>query len=166
MIQKLKQLSVIAGLLLLLVTSLGFVPSGITQAAVSGGCTPTPGLPLPSCADQCKLNQGTCATCYNEKGCIDCTKIACTDAAKDCNSAHCDLIDSYVNPTIALFSAIVGLVITISLIWGGIQYASSGGDPQKASAAKSRITKTLMAFFMYAFIWAFLQYLIPGGVFK
>ena len=83
-----------------------------------------------------------------------------------CNgNNNCDLVRLYVNPFIKLLTIVVGLVVAASLILGGIQYTASTGDPQKTSAAKSRITNTLLAFLAYAFLFAFLNFLIPGGVF-
>lgn len=82
-----------------------------------------------------------------------------------CDSNNCDLIALYVNPFIRLLSIIVGLVVAASLIMGGIQYSASSGDPQKTSAAKSRIQNTLLALFAFLFLYAFLNFLVPGGIF-
>lgn len=123
----------------------------------------------------CKLSDGTCASCYPVKvkdkettttNCIDCNEVACSDSAVECNGDRCDLIKSYVNPIIAVLSALVGLVVVLSLIIGGIQYAASEGDPQKAANAKTRLQKTVFAFVVYIFLYALLQFLIPGGIFN
>jgi hypothetical protein len=82
-----------------------------------------------------------------------------------CNASRCDFIAKYINPAINLFSLLFGLVAVISLILGGIQYSASQGDPQKAAAAKSRLSNTIIAIFAYIFLYAFLQFLIPGGAF-
>ena len=86
--------------------------------------------------------------------------------ASVCDDGGCDLIANYVNPSIRLLSALVGLVAAISLIMGGIQYSASTGDPQKTSAAKSRISKTILGLIIYAFLYAFLNFLVPGGIFN
>jgi hypothetical protein len=84
-----------------------------------------------------------------------------------CNSSNnCDLVKLYVNPFIRVLGIVVGLVVAASLVLGGIQYSASSGDPQKTSAAKSRITNTLLAFMAFAFLYAFLNFLIPGGIFN
>jgi hypothetical protein len=70
-----------------------------------------------------------------------------------------------VNPAIKLLSILVGLVVAASLVLAGIQYMTSTGDPQRISAAKTRITNTLLAFLAYAFLFAFLNFLVPGGLF-
>lgn len=115
---------------------------------------------------ECKLNDGTCASCYQSGNCIDCSEVACNDQAVECNGDRCDLIKNYVNPFITLLSALVGLVVVMSLIMGGIQYTASEGDPQKAANAKNRLQKTVFAFVLYIFLYALLQFLIPGGIFR
>jgi len=86
-------------------------------------------------------------------------------AAATCNKSGCDLIAKYVNPSINVLSACFGLIAVISLILGGIQFSMSEGDPQKASAAKSRITNTIIAIVAYSLLYGFLQFLVPGGFF-
>lgn len=87
------------------------------------------------------------------------------DPAVYCNADKCDFVAKYVNPAIKLFSLSFGLIAVISIILGGINYSTSEGDPQKAASAKSRITNTIIAIFAYLFLYAFLQFLIPGGAF-
>ena len=118
-------------------------PSGDGTGAES---TPAPGPETINCGDE---------------------GVNCTDpAAKKtgtCDNNGCNLIGRYVNPAITVLSAIVVMAAIASLIFGGIQYSMSAGDPQKISEAKDRITKTLIAFIMYLFLFSFLQFLIPGG---
>lgn len=86
-------------------------------------------------------------------------------AAKTCEGGDCSgLIKNYVNPFIKLLTGLIGVVVTISIIVGGIQYSSAGGDPGKVAAAKKRIYNTLIALVAYIFMFAFLQWLIPGGI--
>jgi hypothetical protein len=80
-------------------------------------------------------------------------------------TSHCDLIAQYVNPAINLLSVSFGIIAVISLIFGSINYTTSEGDPQKASKAKQRIANTLFATVAYMFLYAFLQFLVPGGIF-
>lgn len=84
-------------------------------------------------------------------------------AANACADAQC-ILDKYVNPAIKVLTACVGVAVVISIIVGGIQYSSAGGDPSKVGAAKGRIAKAIGALVMYIFLYAFLNYIIPGGV--
>jgi hypothetical protein len=78
--------------------------------------------------------------------------------------AKCDLIDNYINPLIDLLAALVGVAVVISLVIGGIQYGSSGGDSQKVTAAKNRIRNAIIALITFVFLYTMLNFLIPGGL--
>jgi hypothetical protein len=57
----------------------------------------------------------------------------------------------------------VGLVIVGSLVYGGIQYSASRGDPQATAMAVNRLRSTLLALFIFIFGYTILNYLIPAG---
>lgn len=121
-------------------------------------------------APACDPSNGLCSECSNGgKGCISCDNGVCNDpaanASADCDRGGCDLIKKYVNPLIQLLTIVFGLIAVMSIILGGIQYATSEGDPQKVSKAKMRILWTVIAVVSYFFLYAFLQFLIPGGIF-
>jgi hypothetical protein len=88
------------------------------------------------------------------------------NASQQCAHNGCDLVAKYVSPTAEVLSASFGLVASISIIIAAIQYSASGGDPQKVSAAKKRLYSTVVAIVAYIFLFALLQFLIPGGVFQ
>lgn len=90
----------------------------------------------------------------------------CQDPAISCTSGNCDLITEYLAPAINVFSASFAVIAVISLILGGINYTTSEGDPQKVARAKVRIRNTIFAVVAYMFLYAFLQFLVPGGIFK
>lgn len=84
----------------------------------------------------------------------------------NCNQLdQCDLVAKYINPTINLLGATVGLVAIISIILAGISYSMAEGDAQKVANAKNRITKTIIGLIAFAFLYVFLQFLVPGGLF-
>jgi len=56
------------------------------------------------------------------------------------------------------------VVITGSIIFAGIQYIVAGNNANTVSAAKKRIQDSIIALVAFFFIWAFLQWLIPGGL--
>jgi hypothetical protein len=88
------------------------------------------------------------------------------DPALNCTSNNCNLVQEYVVPTINLLSAAFGLIAVISLLLGAINYITSEGDPQKVSRAKVRIRNTIFAVVAFMFLYAFLNFLIPGGIFQ
>ena len=60
----------------------------------------------------------------------------------------------------------VGIVVTAAIIMGGIQYSLAGDNTNAVSAAKQRMLNGVIALFVFLFAFAFLQWLIPGGIFK
>ena len=73
-------------------------------------------------------------------------------------------INQYIEIFINILSGLVGVVVVMVIIIGGIQYATAGDEPGKIQAARQRITKALIALLVFIFLYAFLQYLVPGGV--
>lgn len=62
-------------------------------------------------------------------------------------------------------SAGVGLVVIGSIIWAGIHYSTSRGNPQQAEAAIKRVANSITALLLYIFAFALLNYVVPGGMF-
>lgn len=80
----------------------------------------------------------------------------CTDGAP---------IVKYLNKFIDFAGAGVGIVIVGVIIVGGIQYTTSGDNPTAVAAAKARIANGALAFLTFLFMWALLQWVVPGGIF-
>jgi hypothetical protein len=59
----------------------------------------------------------------------------------------------------------VGVVVVIMIIIGGIQYSASGGNPNTVQEAKKKIYNAIIALLAYIFLYAILQWLVPGGLF-
>lgn len=74
------------------------------------------------------------------------------------------LSKKYLQPAIAFMSAVAGLAVAISIVLGGIQYSSAGGDPGKVAAARDRIRNAIFALLAFLFLYAFLNWLLPGGI--
>lgn len=81
------------------------------------------------------------------------------------NSPKCDnFVDKYINPIVLLLSVLAGVLAVISIIIAGIQYSASADDPAMVAKAKKRIFNTVLGLIAYIFLFAFLNYLIPGGI--
>jgi hypothetical protein len=75
------------------------------------------------------------------------------------------------NAMIALILAIVkfltygvGIVITLSVVISGLQYATAQSDPSTVAKARTRIFNAVIALLLYVFAFAILNYLVPGGL--
>lgn len=88
-----------------------------------------------------------------------------TDAAGQQECLRNNPIMEWIRVGVNFLSAGAGVAITIMVIVGGIQYASAGSNPQAVLAAKKKITSALIALVALAFIYSFLQWLVPGGIF-
>jgi uncharacterized protein YqhQ len=71
-----------------------------------------------------------------------------------------------IQDIVDFLSAGVGLVVVAMIILGGIQYSIAGDNSQKITDAKKRIANALIALLVFIFLFAFVQWLIPGGVFS
>lgn len=91
-----------------------------------------------------------------------------TDLASDCNgpdihAGNCNIIKWILNITNAM-SAIVGIVIVIMIVVRGMQYMTARDNIQQVAAAKMQFLWLIIAFGVYLFSFAILQWLIPGGL--
>lgn len=140
------------------------VTQGTVQAKKPGGpAPPGPASPSPSPSpSQSTLDPARCTgdatVCpgndnspqYKDKCAID-------------NQSACNPIQQYLNPFIKFLALLVGIAITAGIIWGGIQYSMSAGDPQKSAVAKNHIRNAVLALLAYLFLYAFMKFLVPGG---
>lgn len=81
-----------------------------------------------------------------------------TDIASNC------IITQILVPIIRFLLVGVGVVVTVMIVMGGIQYLTSEGNPQRISSAKSKIINALIALALWAFMGLILHWLIPGGI--
>lgn len=81
------------------------------------------------------------------------------------NDACSKFMDKYVSPAILLLTGVIGVLAVISYIIVGIQYSSAGDDPAAVSKAKNRAFQTTLGLIGYFFLFAFINYIVPGGLF-
>lgn len=88
--------------------------------------------------------------------CADCKDV---DLTKNCRIA------GYLQKFINAISAIVGIVCVVMIAVWGIQYTIARDNPQTTATARLRLVQTVIALVSYLFVYAFLQWVVPGGVF-
>lgn len=74
-------------------------------------------------------------------------------------------VSGWLKTFINLFSAVIGVGAVIMIIFAGIQYSAARDNPQAIQAAKQKIYNVLIGLGAFIFLWAFMQWLIPGGAF-
>lgn len=95
--------------------------------------------------------------------------VVATEARDDCvatnlDASNCQIIE-YINTVFNIVSAVIVLAVIGNIVYAGIRYSTSQGDPGGAGAAKKRIRDAVGAFIMYLLLYGFIQWLVPGGVF-
>lgn len=94
---------------------------------------------------------------------------ACDNANTQAKIQQClkkNPISEKLRMLVNFLSAGVGVVVVAMIIVGGIQYIMAGDNPNAISEAKNRITNALIALVAFLFVAAFLQWLVPGGLFN
>jgi hypothetical protein len=76
-----------------------------------------------------------------------------------------DCIRNDVQNFINFAAAGVGIIVVIMIIIGGVQYSTSRDNPQAVQAAKTKIINAVIAMICFIFVYAFLQWIVPGGIF-
>lgn len=105
------------------------------------------------------------ALAANDK-CANTTTGGIVDQTKVQNCLTQSPIVQDVQTIVNFLSAGVGIIVTGVIILGGVQYTLAGDNPQALKAARDKILNGLIALLAFLFIFAFLQWLIPGGIFK
>ena len=63
----------------------------------------------------------------------------------------------FVGASLNLAFMVAGVLVFVYLVWGGIQYLTSGGDSSKVQEAQSRITTALIGFSILAVSYAIIR---------
>lgn len=59
----------------------------------------------------------------------------------------------------------VAVVVTIMIVIGGLQYMAARDNAQAVQAARTKITNAIIAMVSFLAVYAFLQWIVPGGIF-
>ena len=59
----------------------------------------------------------------------------------------------------------VGIAVVFGIAWGGWMYASANGDASKAKNGQSIVINAVIGLVLYFFLWAAVNFLVPGGLF-
>lgn len=68
--------------------------------------------------------------------------------------------------TLNILTTLVAVAALAGLVWGAIQYTSAGGNVEQTKKAMATITNVVIGILAYGLMYAFLNFIIPGGVFN
>lgn len=153
----------LAGLFLCLPIQGNVLAAPAAQGGGTGATTDTSNPTANKTPDECisgkVTSRGDCAPVLGN-GCSD-------DPQSPAGKQSClasNPIVKYLKIAINTLAAGVAVVVTAMIIYGGIQYIVGGDNTNVVADAKKRITNALIALIMFMFIYALLQWLVPGGV--
>jgi hypothetical protein len=69
-------------------------------------------------------------------------------------------INNLITDVINIFSAVVGVISVIMIIFGGFQYITSGGDTGKVGTAKTTIIYAIVGLIVVAFAQFIVQFVL------
>lgn len=60
----------------------------------------------------------------------------------------------------------VGIAVVGGIVWGALLYVTSDGDPGKTKQGISVILNAFLGLLLFIFMYAALNFLVPGGLFR
>ena len=94
----------------------------------------------------------------------DCQKKTCKIAERETLTTQNCIIIEYLVTGINFLSALAGMAIVASIMMGGYQYMTAKDNSGQVEAARKRITWAMIALGIFIFMYAGLNYLVPGGI--
>lgn len=72
----------------------------------------------------------------------------------------------YTKAILKVLTVGVGIAVVGGIVWGGIKYTSARGNASQVQDAINTIINSVIGLFLYLFMFAILNFLIPGGIFS
>ena len=57
-------------------------------------------------------------------------------------------------------------ITTLGIVISGVQYLTARDNEAQMTKAKSRLINIVIGLAIYAVMWGFLQWILPGGIFR
>ena len=91
-----------------------------------------------------------------------------TESEVTCTTTNClkeNPIVLWITFLINLVSILVLVGASLMMVYAGVEYITAADNAQRIQAAKKRILNVIIGVVAYFFLFAFLQWLVPGGAF-
>ena len=96
--------------------------------------------------------------------------ITCDDKTDKNNNGNIDVEETGVWGLLLLIinilTAGVGVLAVGGIVYGSILYTSAGGNQEQVKKAMGIFTNVVVGVIAFAGMWALLNFIVPGGVFK
>lgn len=83
-----------------------------------------------------------------------------------CDASGESSVSGIILAIINIASATVGVAVVAGIVWAGLNYSAAGGDASKTKEAKDMIFNAIIALFLFIFLFAGANFLVPGGLFN
>jgi uncharacterized membrane protein YraQ (UPF0718 family) len=140
---------------------LPFVGSPKTLAVLACGSADACERAARTCTEGGGTWNSTTGTCSGSSGS---SSSATIDGQIDVDGSSDEIFKLIQNVINILFGMIAFVVIGMVIV-AGIQYSTASGSPQATTDAKKKISNAVLALVLLAFLYPFLQWLVPGGTF-
>lgn len=81
------------------------------------------------------------------------------------NTIQTNSIYLYIVGILKVASGLAGLATLGGVIWGGLMYITARANAGQAEKARLVILNSILGLILFIFMYAILQYLVPGGIF-
>jgi riboflavin transporter FmnP len=92
-----------------------------------------------------------------------CVKVAIKINGQDCVPQQ-DAIMAWFKMILLFLSGGVGIAAVGGIVWGGILYTTARDNAAQTQKAVTIITNAIIAILLFVFMYAILNFLIPGGI--
>lgn len=100
------------------------------------------------------------------KGCETDTSIISCNIDPSAEGLEATGLWSIVLLAINILTGLVGVAALAGIVYGSVLYTSAGGNAEQTKKAMGIITNVVIGVIAFAAMFAFLNFLIPGGVFN
>lgn len=83
-----------------------------------------------------------------------------------CNTKGGNPLMSILIQVINFLAVGVGIAVVGGIVWGGMMYASSNGDAGKTKQGVTIIVNAVVGLLLFMFMYALINFIVPGGVFN
>jgi hypothetical protein len=101
------------------------------------------------------------ATCTDSDGQTVETSVLDCPSGKDGRAIIWQLLEMAVN----FLAAGVGIVVIAGIVFGAITYATAAGSADQAKKGITFVTNAVIGLLLFIFMYAIINFLIPGGLF-
>jgi hypothetical protein len=82
-----------------------------------------------------------------------------------CDTTAGNPVQSLMLQVVNFLAVGVGIAVVGGIIWGGMLYASSNGDSARTKQGINVIVNAIIGLLLFIFMYAIINYLVPGGLF-